>query len=182
MLKKKENQIWGRWKRRKTMNYSLHSLVGLCALSVNHNNSYLAYPGSSTIGEITVYDANNLVSLHLTLTQQQRKLGDCCNVSLKHHGEKRLLIRKHLFAPLEHCDADPGPWQSPGSPYLQCIWHETGQRFGEGEDMIYFYPGFCFITYQPLSDQILLNRVLLSESSAFLKDRGCLNSGEGWKG
>uniref|UniRef100_A0AAZ3QQI1 WD repeat domain phosphoinositide-interacting protein 1 n=1 Tax=Oncorhynchus tshawytscha TaxID=74940 RepID=A0AAZ3QQI1_ONCTS len=33
---------------------------GLCALSINHSNSYLAYPGSSTIGEIIVYDANNL--------------------------------------------------------------------------------------------------------------------------
>ena len=37
----------------------LHS--GLCALSVNHSNSYLAHPGSATIGEIVVYDANNLV-------------------------------------------------------------------------------------------------------------------------
>uniref|UniRef100_A0A3P8VXV6 WD repeat domain, phosphoinositide interacting 1 n=1 Tax=Cynoglossus semilaevis TaxID=244447 RepID=A0A3P8VXV6_CYNSE len=34
---------------------------GLCALSINHSNSYLAYPGSATIGEIIVYDANNLV-------------------------------------------------------------------------------------------------------------------------
>ncbi|XP_068161878.1 WD repeat domain phosphoinositide-interacting protein 1-like isoform X3 [Antennarius striatus] len=38
---------------------------GLCALSVNHSNSYLAYPGSTTIGEITVYDANNLSTLTL---------------------------------------------------------------------------------------------------------------------
>lgn len=36
-------------------------LAGLCALSTNHANSYLAYPGSATIGEIIVYDANNLV-------------------------------------------------------------------------------------------------------------------------
>ncbi|CAL8237390.1 unnamed protein product [Arctogadus glacialis] len=34
---------------------------GLCALSVNHSNSYLAHPGSATIGEIVVYDANILV-------------------------------------------------------------------------------------------------------------------------
>lgn len=47
--------------------YPLYSLVGLCALSVNHSNSYLAYPGSATIGEITLYDANNLVRLLLTL-------------------------------------------------------------------------------------------------------------------
>ncbi|XP_060758105.1 WD repeat domain phosphoinositide-interacting protein 1 isoform X7 [Neoarius graeffei] len=33
---------------------------GLCALSINHSNSYLAYPGSATIGEIIVYDGNNL--------------------------------------------------------------------------------------------------------------------------
>uniref|UniRef100_A0A3Q3L110 WD repeat domain, phosphoinositide interacting 1 n=1 Tax=Mastacembelus armatus TaxID=205130 RepID=A0A3Q3L110_9TELE len=34
--------------------------AGLCALSINHSNSYLAYPGSATSGEIIVYDAINL--------------------------------------------------------------------------------------------------------------------------
>nr|DBA21814.1 TPA: hypothetical protein GDO54_012945 [Pyxicephalus adspersus] len=33
---------------------------GLCALSINHSNSFLAYPGSSSTGEIIVYDANAL--------------------------------------------------------------------------------------------------------------------------
>ncbi|XP_075034066.1 WD repeat domain phosphoinositide-interacting protein 1 isoform X1 [Mixophyes fleayi] len=33
---------------------------GLCALSINHSNSYLAYPGSASMGEIMVYDANIL--------------------------------------------------------------------------------------------------------------------------
>ncbi|KAM9296817.1 WD repeat domain phosphoinositide-interacting protein 1 isoform 1-T1 [Gastrophryne carolinensis] len=33
---------------------------GLCALSINHSNSYLAHPGSATTGEIAVYDANML--------------------------------------------------------------------------------------------------------------------------
>ncbi|XP_067100761.1 WD repeat domain phosphoinositide-interacting protein 1-like [Osmerus mordax] len=37
--------------------------TGLCALSVNHGNSYLAYPGSATVGEIIVYDANNLSTM-----------------------------------------------------------------------------------------------------------------------
>ncbi|XP_058845837.1 WD repeat domain phosphoinositide-interacting protein 1-like isoform X7 [Acipenser ruthenus] len=37
--------------------------TGLCALSINHSNSYLAYPGSSAIGEIIVYDANNLCTV-----------------------------------------------------------------------------------------------------------------------
>lgn len=35
--------------------------TGLCALSINHSNSFLAYPGSATIGEVIVYDANSLV-------------------------------------------------------------------------------------------------------------------------
>uniref|UniRef100_A0A7M4FNX7 WD repeat domain, phosphoinositide interacting 1 n=1 Tax=Crocodylus porosus TaxID=8502 RepID=A0A7M4FNX7_CROPO len=34
--------------------------TGLCALSINHSNSYLAYPGSSTTGEIVLYDGNHL--------------------------------------------------------------------------------------------------------------------------
>ncbi|XP_030064346.1 WD repeat domain phosphoinositide-interacting protein 1 isoform X3 [Microcaecilia unicolor] len=39
------------------------NLTGLCALSINHSNSYLAYPGSCDIGEIVVYDANSLKSV-----------------------------------------------------------------------------------------------------------------------
>ncbi|XP_021104287.1 WD repeat domain phosphoinositide-interacting protein 1 isoform X3 [Heterocephalus glaber] len=34
--------------------------TGLCALSINHSNSYLAYPGSLTSGEIVLYDGNSL--------------------------------------------------------------------------------------------------------------------------
>ncbi|NWT58081.1 WIPI1 protein, partial [Erythrocercus mccallii] len=34
--------------------------TGLCALSINHANSYLAYPGSATSGEIVLYDGNTL--------------------------------------------------------------------------------------------------------------------------
>ncbi|XP_031416477.1 WD repeat domain phosphoinositide-interacting protein 1 isoform X2 [Clupea harengus] len=37
--------------------------TGLCALSVNHSNSYLAYPGSTSIGEIAVYDTNSLSNI-----------------------------------------------------------------------------------------------------------------------
>ncbi|XP_069511169.1 WD repeat domain phosphoinositide-interacting protein 1 isoform X2 [Ambystoma mexicanum] len=37
-----------------------HNPAGLCALSINHSNSYLAYPASSTTGEIMLYDANYL--------------------------------------------------------------------------------------------------------------------------
>lgn len=42
-------------------------LPGLCALSINHANSYLAYPGSATSGEIALYDGNTLVSAKLSL-------------------------------------------------------------------------------------------------------------------
>ncbi|KAJ8948650.1 hypothetical protein NQ318_022718 [Aromia moschata] len=34
--------------------------LGLCALSINSDNCYLAYPGSSTIGEVQIFDAVNL--------------------------------------------------------------------------------------------------------------------------
>jgi autophagy-related protein 18 len=34
---------------------------GLCALSSNSDNSYLAYPGSSITGEVQVFDTLNLV-------------------------------------------------------------------------------------------------------------------------
>lgn len=35
---------------------------GLCALSIDNDNCFLAYPGSSTIGEVQIFDAINLVS------------------------------------------------------------------------------------------------------------------------
>jgi autophagy-related protein 18 len=35
---------------------------GLCALSPNNDNPYLAYPGSAITGEIQIFDTNNLVS------------------------------------------------------------------------------------------------------------------------
>ncbi|KAG8231755.1 hypothetical protein J437_LFUL012034 [Ladona fulva] len=34
--------------------------MGLCTLSVNSENCYLAYPGSNTIGEVQIFDAVNL--------------------------------------------------------------------------------------------------------------------------
>ncbi|XP_052262870.1 WD repeat domain phosphoinositide-interacting protein 2-like isoform X1 [Dreissena polymorpha] len=33
---------------------------GLCALSINNDNSYLAYPGSNQIGEVQIFDTINL--------------------------------------------------------------------------------------------------------------------------
>ncbi|OAD55599.1 WD repeat domain phosphoinositide-interacting protein 2 [Eufriesea mexicana] len=36
------------------------NLAGLCTLSINSDNSYLAYPGSNTIGEVQIFDAINL--------------------------------------------------------------------------------------------------------------------------
>lgn len=36
--------------------------AGLCALSTDSDNCFLAYPGSSTIGEVQIFDTVNLVS------------------------------------------------------------------------------------------------------------------------
>ena len=33
---------------------------GLCTLSINSDNCYLAYPGSTTTGEVQLFDAFNL--------------------------------------------------------------------------------------------------------------------------
>lgn len=47
------------------------SLTGLCALSINNDNCYLAYPGSATIGEVQVFDTINLVSLPVCMAGSQ---------------------------------------------------------------------------------------------------------------
>ena len=39
--------------------------AGLCTLSINSENCYLAYPGSNTIGEVQIFDAINLVSIQI---------------------------------------------------------------------------------------------------------------------
>ena len=44
------------------------NLSGLCTLSINSDNCYLAYPGSNTIGEVQIFDAINLVSILKILT------------------------------------------------------------------------------------------------------------------
>ncbi|XP_015111849.1 WD repeat domain phosphoinositide-interacting protein 2 isoform X2 [Diachasma alloeum] len=36
------------------------NVAGLCILSINSDNCYLAYPGSNTIGEVQIFDAINL--------------------------------------------------------------------------------------------------------------------------
>lgn len=40
---------------------------GLCALSIDNEKSYLAYPGSSQVGEVQIFDTINLVSTMLFL-------------------------------------------------------------------------------------------------------------------
>lgn len=120
------------------LNDRLRSLAGLCALSVNHSNSYLAYPGSATIGEITLYDANGLVSLHLASSERKQI------VALVTSLEKPCftLLRP---PPLEHPDADPSSRQSPRCPRLQHIRYKVGQCFREGEEgmpcvfLVFFY-------------------------------------------
>ena len=40
---------------------------GLCTLSINSDNCYLAYPGSTTTGEVQLFDAFNLQVCRLTV-------------------------------------------------------------------------------------------------------------------
>jgi autophagy-related protein 18 len=40
---------------------------GLCALSTDNEKSYLAYPGSSQVGEVQIFDTINLVMVLLVL-------------------------------------------------------------------------------------------------------------------
>ena len=47
---------------------------GLCTLSPNNDHCYLAYPGSSTIGEVQIFDAFNLVSRTLRETPSYYRL------------------------------------------------------------------------------------------------------------
>ena len=42
--------------------------TGLCALSSNSENCYLAYPGSATAGEVQIFDAMNLVCVSVVLS------------------------------------------------------------------------------------------------------------------
>nr|XP_006822221.1 PREDICTED: WD repeat domain phosphoinositide-interacting protein 2-like isoform X2 [Saccoglossus kowalevskii] len=39
--------------------------IGLCALSINNDNCYLAYPGSSQIGEVQIFDSVNLRAVNM---------------------------------------------------------------------------------------------------------------------
>lgn len=40
--------------------------AGLCCLSTNSDICYLAYPGSSTTGEVQIFDAINLVMIAIS--------------------------------------------------------------------------------------------------------------------
>ena len=45
---------------------------GLCALSTDSDHCYLAYPGHSTVGELQIFDALNLVRAFRVLLIKKR--------------------------------------------------------------------------------------------------------------
>lgn len=57
---------------------------GLCALSIDSENCYLAYPGSNQIGEVQIFDTVNLVSTsvyalkRMKLSQTRYHVRDAC--------------------------------------------------------------------------------------------------------
>ncbi|XP_051905671.1 WD repeat domain phosphoinositide-interacting protein 1 isoform X2 [Hippocampus zosterae] len=69
---------------------------GLCALSTNHSNSYLAYPGSATMGEILVYDAKNMSTVTMVPAHDSPLAALCFNASatkLASASERGTVIR-----------------------------------------------------------------------------------------
>ncbi|XP_061556567.1 WD repeat domain phosphoinositide-interacting protein 1 isoform X4 [Phycodurus eques] len=69
---------------------------GLCALSTNHSNSYLAYPGNATMGEIIVYDANNMSTVTMVPAHDSPLAALCFNASatkLASASERGTVIR-----------------------------------------------------------------------------------------
>ncbi|XP_077413003.1 WD repeat domain phosphoinositide-interacting protein 1 [Vanacampus margaritifer] len=69
---------------------------GLCALSTNHSNSYLAYPGSTTVGEIIVYDAENMSTVTMVPAHDSPLAALCFNASatkLASASERGTVIR-----------------------------------------------------------------------------------------
>nr|XP_057905613.1 WD repeat domain phosphoinositide-interacting protein 1 isoform X2 [Doryrhamphus excisus] len=69
---------------------------GLCALSTNHSNSYLAYPGSATVGEIVLYDANNMSTVTMIPAHDSPLAALCFNASatkLASASERGTVIR-----------------------------------------------------------------------------------------
>lgn len=87
--------------------HAVCSLPGLCALSINHSNSYLAYPGSQSTGEIVLYDGNSLVSSQRSLVYQP-----ACPGQLVNRLNKKVLLRR-------------GEW------YGGALWP---QQLGEGKE------------------------------------------------
>ncbi|XP_071987877.1 WD repeat domain phosphoinositide-interacting protein 1 isoform X2 [Engystomops pustulosus] len=70
--------------------------TGLCALSINHSNSYLAYPGSASMGEIMVYDAN-ILKIEVTIPAHDSPLAaitfNSLGTKLASASEKGTVIR-----------------------------------------------------------------------------------------
>ncbi len=135
--------------------------VGLCALSTNHSNSFLAYPGSDTIGEIIVYDSNNLVKilakniLLLILVSVSCYTWDKClmfSADAPHESFSCCVL--NLFFYSEHCDHDSSSWQSTGCHHLQCFRHQTGQCFWKGKE-----PRFIIQTHSQVNPTKLVKNM-----------------------
>ena len=58
---------------------------GLCALSSNSDNSYLAYPGSSITGEVQIFDTLNLVRFFFSLKSKTKRQN--FRLEIKHYDQ-----------------------------------------------------------------------------------------------
>ncbi|XP_037545244.1 WD repeat domain phosphoinositide-interacting protein 1 [Nematolebias whitei] len=80
----------------KTLLNTASNPSGLCALSTELSNSFLAYPGSVTVGEVIVYDANNLSMVTMIPAHESALAALAFNVSttrLASASERGTVIR-----------------------------------------------------------------------------------------
>uniref|UniRef100_A0A2K5RSJ6 WD repeat domain phosphoinositide-interacting protein 2 n=1 Tax=Cebus imitator TaxID=2715852 RepID=A0A2K5RSJ6_CEBIM len=72
--------------------------AGLCALSINNDNCYLAYPGSATIGQVQVFDTINLRAANMIPAHDSPLAAlafDASGTKLATASEKGTVIRVH---------------------------------------------------------------------------------------
>lgn len=69
--------------------------TGLVTLSVSTENCFLAYPGSNTIGEVQIFDANNLVSFSVLSQLPHPTNVTCISHDLRFFQHAKIMIPAH---------------------------------------------------------------------------------------
>lgn len=75
---------------------------GLCALSINNDNCFLAYPGSNQIGEVQIFDTINLVRFFLSIRLSSFRYCKHGNFSTLHVQEELICVHTWIHPPAHH--------------------------------------------------------------------------------